>query len=149
LPPGSWRKPQPGLLTLNRNGADHRRRRRGCTAFRASLETADRWRNIMIASAQASAFTGFLLVVGASAAATLISAYLMRRFSPEASGSGIPHVEAVLRDGIPPASYRLPPVKFVGGDLAIGTGLALGPEGPAVQLGASIAVLVGRAVGFS
>ena len=150
LPPGSWRKPQPGLLTLTATalitGAGT-----GVpgAAFRASLETADRWRNIMIASAHASAFTGFLLVVGACAAATLISAWLVRGFSPEASGSGIPHVEAVLRDGIPPASYRLPQVKFVGGDLAIGVGLALGPEGPAEQLGASIAVLVGRAFRLS
>jgi len=150
LPPGAWRKPQARLLTLTAaaliTGAGA-----GVAgaAFRASLEAADRWRNIMIASAHASALTGFLLVVGACAAATLISAGLVRRFSPEASGSGIPHVEAVLRDGIPPASYLLPPVKFVGGDLAIGAGLALGPEGPAVQLGASIAVLIGRAFRLS
>jgi chloride channel protein, CIC family len=57
---------------------------------------------------------------------------MVRRFSPQASGSGIPHVEAVLREEIPPAPYGLAPVKFVGGLLAIGSGLALGREGPSV-----------------
>jgi CIC family chloride channel protein len=68
---------------------------------------------------------------------------LVRRYSPYASGSGIPHVEAVLHGELPPAPYRLIPVKFFGGLLAIGSGLALGREGPSVQMGASLSHLVG------
>src|SRR5262249_53571975 len=67
-----------------------------------------------------------------------------RGVSREASGSGIPHVEAVLHRELPQAPYPLIPVKFVGGLLAIGSGLALGREGPSVQMGASLAHLLGR-----
>src|SRR5262249_33308185 len=74
-------------------------------------------------------------------------AWLVRRFSPSASGSGIPHVEAVLSGELPPATPRLIPVKFFGGLLAIGAGLALGREGPSVQMGAVIADVVGKISG--
>jgi CIC family chloride channel protein len=53
-------------------------------------------------------------------------------------------VEAVLHRELPQAPYRLIPVKFVGGLLAIGSGLALGREGPSVQMGATVAHLIGR-----
>ena len=49
------------------------------------------------------------------------------------------HVEAVLRGELPPIPFRLIPVKFFGGLLAIGAGLALVREGPTVQMGASLA----------
>jgi CIC family chloride channel protein len=53
-------------------------------------------------------------------------------------------VEAVLSEDLPPAPFWLIPVKFVGDVLAIGAGLALGREGPSVQMGASLAHLCGR-----
>src|SRR5215467_12792847 len=86
---------------------------------------------------------GFLFVVATCAAAALVAAWLVRRFAPHASGSGIPHVESVLRGEVPPAPYILLPVKFAGGVLAIGSGMALGREGPSVQMGASIAHFIG------
>jgi CIC family chloride channel protein len=113
-------------------------------AFRITLERADRLRDGLITWAHGESFAGFLFIIGSSAAAALIAALLVRRFSPHASGSGIPHVEAVLDGQIPPAPYGLVPVKFVGGVLAIGSGLALGREGPSVQMGASIAHFVGQ-----
>jgi CIC family chloride channel protein len=58
-------------------------------------------------------------------------------------------VEAVLHRELPQAPYRLVLVKFSGGLLAIGSGLALGREGPSVQMGASLAHLIGRLFGCS
>jgi CIC family chloride channel protein len=111
--------------------------------FRLALERADRLRDMVLAWAHGQALLGFLLMISAAATATALAAWLVRRYSPQASGSGIPHVEAVLNEELPPAPFRLIPVKFFGGILAIGTGLALGREGPSVQMGASMAHLVG------
>ncbi|QEG33237.1 H(+)/Cl(-) exchange transporter ClcA [Bythopirellula goksoeyrii] len=117
--------------------------------FRLSLDHADRFRDSVLSSSQSYGAGGLLLVVAACAFATAIAAWLVERFSPEASGSGIPHVEAVLLDERPPTRMKLVPVKFLGGLLAIGSGLALGREGPTVQMGASISHLLGRKLGLS
>jgi len=112
--------------------------------FRLSLDYADRWRGALIYRMHSESVIGLLLVVAICAAAACVAAWLVCRFSPLASGSGIPHVEAVLAGELPQAPYRLIPVKFIGGVLAIGSGLALGREGPSVQMGASTAHLVGK-----
>lgn len=118
----------------------------GCVGatFRLLLEQADRWRDAIIAWSHGHGILGLLIVVSGCAAATLLAAWMVRRFSPHASGSGIPHVEAVLHGQVPPAPFVLVPVKFIGGLLAIGSGLALGREGPTVQMGAGIAVFTAR-----
>jgi len=112
--------------------------------FRLLLDQADRLRDTLIAWAHGERLVGFLLVVAACAGATAVAAWLVRRFSPQAEGSGIPNVELVARGELPTPPYRLVPVKFLGGLLAIGSGLALGREGPSVQMGASTAHLLGK-----
>ena len=118
------------------------------TLFRIFLEHADAWRDALIGWAHAAPVMGFLLVTAGCAAAVALAACLVRRYSPEASGSGIPHVEAVLRKDVPPAPIMVLPVKFVGGLLAIGSGLALGREGPSVQMGAIVAHMAGKLTGL-
>ena len=58
--------------------------------FRLTLQQADRLRDALIAWAQGEKLAGFLIVVVTCAAATLIAAWIVRRFSPHALGSGIP-----------------------------------------------------------
>src|SRR5262249_35709150 len=112
--------------------------------FRLTLEEADHGRNALIAWAHGADLGGLALVIMSCAIAAGVAAWLVRRFSPHASGSGIPHVEAVSNQELPPANLALIPVKFLGGSLAIGSGLALGREGPSVQMGASISHLLGQ-----
>ncbi len=97
-----------------------------CAGFRLALDAADHYRNALITWAHGYSLLGLTIVVALAAAATALAAWLVRRFSPEASGSGIPHVEAVLHEKSPPSDFLLLPIKFLGGLLAIGAGLALG-----------------------
>lgn len=112
--------------------------------FRVVLEAAGRWREALVLRLGEWSPVGLALVVVLAAASTAIAAWLVRRLAPSAAGSGIPRVMAVLDDEAPPAPPRVIPVKFLAGTLAIGAGLALGREGPSVQMGASIAYQVGR-----
>lgn len=60
------------------------------------------------------------------------------RFEPDISGSGIPQIEGELK-GLEDQNWRkVLAAKFAGCVLAIGGGLALGREGPSIQLGGMI-----------
>jgi CIC family chloride channel protein len=113
--------------------------------FRLVLEQSDRFRGAVIDWAHGKEITGFVLVIGISAIATGLAAWLVRKFAPGAKGSGISDVEAVLRDEQPPPPLILIPVKFFGGVLAMGAGLALGRDGPTAQMGAGIGHFLGTA----
>ena len=116
-----------------------------CALFRLTLTQADWLRGAFVAWAHGEGVAGLLLVVVALAAAAALAAWLVRRFSPDAAGSGIPQVEETLSGDEPAKPLRSASVKFLGGVLAIGGGLALGREGPSVQMGAAIGEVLGRA----
>lgn len=63
---------------------------------------------------------------------------LLLRAEPDIGGSGIPQVEAELRGRKDMCWHRVILAKITGCALAIGGGLALGREGPSIQLGAMV-----------
>ncbi len=110
-------------------------------SFRLLLEHAARWRNSLAGWAHGS-WWGLIVLMLACTAATTVAAALVRRVEPHAEGSGIPRVEAIAEGLAQPGRFRILPIKYIGGLLAIGAGLALGREGPSVQMGGTAAVIV-------
>ncbi|MHC5226551.1 H(+)/Cl(-) exchange transporter ClcA [Ignatzschineria sp. LJL83] len=78
-----------------------------------------------------------------SALLAMFSYYIVKKFAPEASGSGIPEIEGTLQDLRPTRWRRVIPVKFLSGLGSLGAGMVLGREGPTVQLGANIGAMIG------
>jgi CIC family chloride channel protein len=118
------------------------------SAFHLTLDRANTLRGIVIAWSHMLPEGGWLIPVGLAALAAFTARWLVLRFAPEASGSGVQHVEAVTRGEGAPARVAVLPVKFVGGTLALGAGLALGREGPTVQMSATIGHLFARGFGL-
>jgi CIC family chloride channel protein len=110
-------------------------------AFRAVLAEADELRHRLLDYVGdhrwALPLPPLLAAFGGGAAV-----YLVRRFAPETAGSGIPHVKAVLHDLTAMAWRRVLALKFIGGVAGLGSGLALGREGPTIQMGAAVGLMV-------
>lgn len=69
----------------------------------------------------------------------LVSGWLIERVAKEASGSGIPQVKAALSYVPIALDLRVAFVKLVSTSLSLGSGMALGRQGPTVQIGAALA----------
>jgi CIC family chloride channel protein len=82
-------------------------------------------------------------------AGSLAMGYLLYRYFPDARGSGVPQTKAALfaRDG----RITLGTVfgKFFCTSATLASGIPLGREGPAVQVGAGISSVLGRTLGLS
>jgi CIC family chloride channel protein len=81
-------------------------------------------------------------------AAALIAGYLLLRVFPNARGSGIPQTKAALIAGGGHISLKTVVGKFFCCSLSLGGGVALGREGPSVQIGAGIASFLARRAGL-
>ncbi|AFY59034.1 chloride channel protein EriC [Rivularia sp. PCC 7116] len=83
-----------------------------------------------------------LPLIGASFGFT--AGFLVDRFAPEASGSGVPQVKASLANVPIRLSWRVAIVKLIGAILTLGSGMTLGRQGPTVHVGAALAAGMSR-----
>src|SRR5437763_14009819 len=81
-------------------------------------------------------------------AGSVVTGYLLYRYFPNARGSGIPQTKFALfiQDGY--ISVRTVLGKFLCCSASLASGIALGREGPSVQIGAGIASVIGRRFGL-
>jgi CIC family chloride channel protein len=79
----------------------------------------------------------------------LITGFLLSRYFPDARGSGIPQTKFAIfiNDGY--ISLKTILGKFFLCSASLASGIALGREGPSVQIGAGIASVLGRRFGLS
>lgn len=102
--------------------------------YRIALEYAGKWLNVILEYASQSPLyiAGWFVVL-------MIMALAVRwlvGFEPMISGSGIPQLKGEMTGRVEQKWYRVIPAKFAGGFLCMLGGLALGREGPSIQIGA-------------
>lgn len=110
-------------------------------AFRLCLEQSERLRDVIVSFSESRAL--YFLPALIFCICITIGLFLLFSIAPEASGSGIPHLKGCLKGFHPFRASRILFVKFIGGILCIGSGLALGREGPTIQMGGAVGKIMG------
>ena len=113
-------------------------------AFHMALDKAESLRGWLIGLAHEQGTPAVAALLTVTGAGVFMAGWLVARFAPEASGSGIPHLKSVIYGYRSFAWARTLIVKFISGVIGIGAGMALGREGPTVQMGGSLGSLLGR-----
>jgi len=110
------------------------------TAFRLALAVAEGRRVSFLLRFPMPERIPIAIALGAAGGA--LGVWLVRRFAPDASGSGIPQLKGFVLGERGLEWRRLLPVKFFAGLAGIGGGLALGREGPTIQMGGATGLMV-------
>lgn len=112
-------------------------------AFEKAVNAVLNWRIGTVAGFADKGGLVWVWAFGLSALFAMVGYFLVRKFAPEAGGSGIPEIEGALEELRPVRWWRVIPVKFIGGMGTLGAGMVLGREGPTVQLGGNVGRMVG------
>ncbi|MBR5229410.1 MAG: ClC family H(+)/Cl(-) exchange transporter [Firmicutes bacterium] len=104
------------------------------SAFRVALSKADEMRTILVEAAHEKFIVAIWCLLLLAFLAAGIAFIVLRE--PMCSGSGIPQVKGELEGKIKAKWLNVIIAKFAGGVLSMSAGLALGREGPSIQLGA-------------
>lgn len=112
--------------------------------FQSSVQYAETIRNYIFSYCSKLPYgLGLLIFISSVIIFSFVAVILIEKFSPEATGSGIPHIKGVLVHVRVIRWRKLIPVKFISGIFTALAGFSLGIQGPTIQLGAA----VGKAFG--
>ena len=112
------------------------------SAFRLTLEYIENYRDKLYASAGDSGFTSWIWPILFGVIGISVALFLVKRFAPEASGSGVQEIEGALDEIRPMRWKRIMPIKFISSLFSLGSGLLLGREGPTIQIGANVGKMI-------
>ena len=114
------------------------------TGFRLSANRALELQRELSAAVQDVSVLAWLVPMALAGVMLAASLEIVRRFAPEASGSGVQEIEGALAGVRELRWWRVIPAKFAAGLLSLGAGLLLGREGPTIQIGGNLAQMLGR-----
>src|ERR1700740_1402112 len=119
---------------------------RGLIGFLHNLFFLGRFLFIYVANTFTPARPWGIFVILVPVAGALVVTLLVTKFAPEARGHGVPEV----MDAVYYSEGRIRPVvaavKSLASAVAIGTGSAVGREGPIIQIGASLGSTIGQII---
>ena len=79
----------------------------------------------------------------------VIVVFLVQRFAPEAKGHGVPEVMDSIFYGGGNIRWQVAVIKSLASALSIGSGAAVGREGPIIQIGAALGSAFSQVIGLS
>ncbi|MDH6368040.1 MULTISPECIES: ClC family H(+)/Cl(-) exchange transporter [unclassified Breznakia] len=121
----------------------------GCVVamYRIALNYADTLRNQIIQFIDGNWLLMLCWMIGLLILGILV--YVFVRFEPLISGSGIPQLEGEIVGALEQSWWKVVFAKFAGGLMSLFGGLALGREGPSIQLGAMMGKATGSVINSS
>ncbi len=103
-------------------------------SFKTGIYFINNWRLALLDQFPSIAVLPIFGAIGGA-----LAGFLIKNIAPAAKGSGVCQIMGFLRHKKVPMNLRVGLVKLISGIIAIGSGFPLGPEGPSVQMGGSVA----------
>ncbi len=103
-------------------------------SFKTGIYFINNWRLALLDQFPSIAVLPIFGAIGGA-----VAGYLIKNIAPAAKGSGVSQIMGFLRHKKVPMNLKVGLVKLISGIIAIGSGFPLGPEGPSVQMGGSVA----------